>query len=118
MNDESFYSPDKSSRFARLIIGSEIFKTFNSGDAFIGEEPSNPDWIWQLSNLHAADDSGKPKINVTWDQVLTDPNEVIYEGSSVKFPNDFVIITLKELNAGVWRDYILEKSTIELYNST
>lgn len=103
---------------ATLIVGSKTSDTFKTGEEFIGEDEDDPDWIWQILNLNAKDDSGKPKINVTWDQVWTDSDEVLYEGDSLTFPNGFFNIKFDSLTDGIWSDFILEKRKIELYNSS
>ena len=103
---------------ATIIAGSKTSDTFNSGDEFIGEDEDDPDWIWQLSNLNGADDSGKPKINVTWDQVWTDSDEVLYEGDSLTLPGGYVTIKLDGLTEGVWRDFVIKSTSTELRNST
>ena len=98
---------------ATVIAGSKTSETFNTGDEFIGQDENDPDWIWQIDNLGTASND-----NVTWDQVWTDSNEVLYEGDTFSFPDNYVTLKFDSLTDGVWRDYILEKTTVELYNST
>ncbi len=117
-NDETFYSTTFSERQATLIVGEDTTKTYKTGDEFIGQDEDDPNWVWQLNNLNGADDSGKPKINVTWDQTWTDDDEVLYVGDTLNLPNNHVSIALSGLTEDKWQEYEVERERTELYNST
>lgn len=51
--DETFYSDTLSERSTTLIVGETSSKTYNDGDAYIGEDTSNPDWVWDVDGLNS-----------------------------------------------------------------
>lgn len=95
-----------------LKIGDdEISETFNSGDAYIGEEDGNALWEWEISGLNAADGY----IGVTYAGKLNDASDVAaensdsedtikYVGSGYVFPNNFAAVTLDSITDADYQD--------------
>ncbi len=111
-NYARIYDPPKSQ--ATLIIGSPRTRAYSNADAFIGENESNPNWIWNLAFLDTPD----PVIEVHIDQTKDKPDEVIYIGDKLWLPHNYVYITPASLTNGVWQNCIIERERTELYNST
>lgn len=103
---------------AVIIAGEKTSKVYDTGKEFIGQDENDPIWKWELSNLHGASDSGKPKINVTMAQTWTTEGDVVFEGESLVLPNDYVTIEFNSLTDGVWQDFRVYGDTIKLYNET
>jgi hypothetical protein len=103
---------------ATLIIGADTTKSYADGNAWIGQDTSNPDWTWKLSGLTA-----------TTGQVLCVQNEFVYDndetaakkvGEYYSFPNEFVDVGVASLTVpddkymGLTFDY---KSSVNLKNA-
>lgn len=86
---------------ATLIIGAEAQKTYNDGDEYIGEDESDPVWVWQLKDLTGS----KPDIGVWFDLSVDDPTETdnplvehpLYEGDYVCLPNNYACVAFESL---------------------
>lgn len=99
---------------ATIIAGSKTTKTYKSGDEFIGQDENDPDWVWYFSGL----DTNSPTIEVQFDQTWDDQDEALKVGDTLMLPNDYVTVTVDSLTDGVWQDFLIEKDSTELRNST
>ena len=105
-NDETFYEDNKEQRSATLIIGKDAVETYNDGDEYIGEDENDPDWVWNLANLHGtvstttsttAEFSG-PIIGVENDFVWNDDSDnPPGVGECIDMPNNYVSICFDSL---------------------
>src|SRR3989344_473853 len=52
VNDETFYdSNNQAASSATLIIGKDAQGTYQDGNAYVGEDKDNPDWIWNVGSI-------------------------------------------------------------------
>jgi len=92
--EDAFGSTQTETGFAVLVVGTEVSKTYKNGDAYIGEDEDNPNWVWELSGLNTND----PTICVKNDFVKDDYDDnPVTVGESYVLPNDYVKITLDSL---------------------
>jgi hypothetical protein len=121
-NEETFYEDNKGQRSATLVIGKEAQETYKDGDAYIGEDKDDPNWVWDIANLNTnsattisslADASTTgPKLGVEndfiWNDDADNPAGV---GECADLPNNFVSICLDSLTVA---DDNYETYTFEL----
>lgn len=50
-NDETFYEDNKAQRSATLVIGEDAVETYKDGDAYVGEDENDPNWVWNVAGL-------------------------------------------------------------------
>src|SRR3989344_370267 len=108
VNDETFYdSNNQAASSASLIIGKDAQETYKDGDAYVGEDKDNPDWIWNVSNIQASTTSSTPSTTGEY----TGPyfgieNDFIYNddsdnppkvGECLDLPNNYVSVCLDSL---------------------
>tara|TARA_Y100000310_G_scaffold345815_1_gene470408 strand:- start:22663 stop:24909 length:2247 start_codon:yes stop_codon:yes gene_type:complete len=123
-NDETFYEDNKEQRSATLIIGKDAVETYNDGDEFIGEDEDDPDWVWNLGNLHGAistttsntaEFSG-PIVGIENDFVWNDDSDnPPTVGECIDLPNNYISICFDSLTVAE-DDYMT--LTMELESST
>jgi hypothetical protein len=100
-----------------LQIGEDISKSYSNGEAFVGEDTDDPSWIWQITDIGTANNY----IGVKYNQKETrDTDDVVYEGGSFIFPNDFAAVTFDGLTEGIsYTDYkVYFDDAEDLWNST
>ena len=97
-NDETFYdSNDVSARSATLIIGTDAVETYKDGDAYVGEDENNPDWVWDIAGL-----TNSSATSIATDQatggvaVITGPGIGILNDFSVNSDDDDNIVGTKD----------------------
>jgi len=80
---------------AMLLIGTEIIKTYNNGDAYIGEDVEDPDWVWSLADLTTQN----PRICVVNDfYKISSAQDPAMPGESYNFPNDFLVLDYESVS--------------------
>ncbi len=105
-NDETFYEDNKEQRSATLIIGKDAVETYSDGDEYIGEDENDPDWVWNLANLHGivstttsttAEFTG-PVVGVENDFVWNDDSDnPPGVGECIDMPNNYISICFDSL---------------------
>ena len=105
-NNEVFYTENTMERAATLIIGRDAVETYSDGDAFIGQDEDDPEWVWNIGNLQteaasnpsSTSDGSGPFIGIENDFILNDdkdnPTEV---GEEISLPFDYVKVRLDSL---------------------
>ncbi|MBI2105750.1 hypothetical protein HYT56_02845, partial [Candidatus Woesearchaeota archaeon] len=108
VNDETFYdSNNQAASSASLIIGKDAQETYKDGDAYVGEDKDDPDWVWNVSNIK--DSTSSTTASTTAE--FTGPffgieNDFIYNddsdnppkvGECLDLPNNYVSICLDSL---------------------
>ncbi|MDD5253492.1 MAG: hypothetical protein PHG05_00100 [Candidatus Nanoarchaeia archaeon] len=107
-NDETFYEDNKDQRSATLVIGKNSQETFQDGDAYVGEDEDNPNWVWDVGGLNdnaasslttsTAEVTG-PKLGIENDFVWNDDSDnPIGVGECLDLPNNYVSICLDSLS--------------------
>jgi len=99
VNDETFYEDTKSERSAHLIIGEDAQGTYKDGDAFIGEDENEPDWVWIISGMHV--DSAEATT------ITQDTTGISESGPVIGIKNDFTKDDAGDNPAGIGECYDL-----------
>ncbi len=69
--------------------------TYKDGDSYIGENNDDPNWVWDLENLH----NNEPKLGIENDFVWNDHSDKpVGVGGCINLPNNYVSICLDSLN--------------------
>jgi hypothetical protein len=104
--DQTFYETVKAQRSASLILGKEAQQTYADGDAYVGENEDDPNWVWNIGNLQTyastttsdtAEYSG-PYLGIENDFVMNDASDNPPGiGECIDLPNNYVSICLDSL---------------------
>jgi hypothetical protein len=100
-----------------LKIGEQLKETFSNGDAFIGEDKDEPEWVWSIDDFGSVDGFVGIKYNQRADRAKDEYTKYIGEG--YVFPNNYAAVTLDSITDADYQDvkvYFLERE--DLYNST
>jgi len=106
-NDETFYTNEKSERSASLVIGEDAVKTYEDEDAYVGEDESDPDWVWNFGRLgqkestaitNATSDPMGPFLGIKNDFTKNDDtDDPAGIGECYDLPNNYASICLDSL---------------------
>lgn len=111
---ETFYESTRSERSATLLIGDEAIETYTDGDAYIGEDEDDPNWVWNIGNL---DEQGPTEVNdnaefngpylgvensFVWNDDSDKPKGV---GECIDLPNNYIKICMDGLTDATYMDY-------------
>ena len=122
-NKDTFYETDFTRRQAVIVYGEEAIQTYTDGDAFIGEDEDNPDWVWNIGNLLTkasssptlTNDGTGPFIGVENDFIKDDEKDnPIVLGGYIVLPNDYLRIGIESLTVN---DEELQTYTFEFDSS-
>jgi len=106
--DDTFYSSnDKTERSASIILGKDATETYKDGDAYVGEDTDDPDWVWNFGNINdnsvatttstTAEFSG-PYLGVENDFIYNDDSDnPPTVGECVDLPNNYLSVCLDSL---------------------
>ncbi len=113
-NDETFYEDSKDQRSATLIIGQDASESYSDGDAYVGEDEDDPNWVWNVGNLHTesstttsdtAEYSG-PYFGISNDFTLSSADDnPPHAGECVDLPNNYLSVCFDSLTVAD-EDYI------------
>jgi len=85
-----------------LRVGKEISTTYNDGDSYIGEDDTDPVWVWTIKNPGQA--SGF--IGVQYDQKEVDSDDnLVYVGGSYVFPENYATVSFDKLTDVEYEDF-------------
>jgi len=98
---------------AILVVGEDATKTYKDGDAYVGEDEDDPDWVWDLDKLN----TNKPTLGVCYDQALDEPEEVITMGNMLCLPGDYACVDLNSLVEDDYQEYEIDTTSEDLYAS-
>ncbi len=85
-----------------LKVGKEIYTTYNDGDAYIGEDETDPVWVWTIENPGLKDGF----IGVKYDLKEVDADDnLVYVGDSYTFPENYATVSLDELTDVEYSDF-------------
>ena len=81
---------------AVMIVGLDALETYQTGDAYIGQDKNTPDWVWNLAGLTTAGTAQTlcVKNKKVWNDLSDDPVGV---GEYYSMPNDFIMIGIDSL---------------------
>ncbi len=111
--DSIFYNdnfPEQAS--LTLRIGSDLIETFDDGDAYIGEDEDDPEWVWSIDNPGEKDGWIGVRYNLRQSDYKDD---VVYEGEEYTFPNDFATVRFDSLTDVDYYDYEVYFDEVDLY---
>jgi hypothetical protein len=106
----TFYSDALAERSAKILVGTETTKTYSSGDAYIGQDEDDPDWVWYIAGLTSGT-AADIKLGVEYDQVINganDPYISVENGESICLPNDFVCVALDSYTTDNYKAYTFD----------
>ena len=94
--DDVFSRTERAESSANLIIGIESSETYTDGEAYIGEDSDDPDWRWNLANLHV--NGTTQTFQIENDFIYNDlTDNPIAEGECIDLPNEYVQICFDSL---------------------
>ena len=111
-NDDTFYTTKESSKSAAWIVaGKDATDTYTSGDAYVGEDENDPQWIWHIGNLNTQSSSSitnnltgiitgtGPFIGVEndWNYKEGGDQDALKTGDCVDYPNNYVSVCMDSL---------------------
>ncbi len=117
---------------AVLVIGSESINTYENNDPFIGQNDTNPEYIWISQNLktkaatnifNTSDDTAHsgPLLGIKNNFVATDIDEIgikaIAKGESLCLPDNIICIKFNGLTVSDYATYVIQKTTVDLSSS-
>lgn len=122
VNDETFYEDTKNQRSATLVIGKDAQETYQDGDAYVGEDEDDPNWVWNIAGLGANSASSIIVNNSGWAEsgpILGIENDFVYNddsdnppmvGECVEMPNSYVALCLDSLTVATddYAEYVIE----------
>ena len=128
-NDETFYDAnDVAQRSATLIMGKDASETYKDGDAYVGEDTDDPDWVWNIAGLYGQstttivnnESTGISEtgiiLGVENDFVKNDDSDnPVKAGECYTFPNNYIEVCLESLTIA---DDNYMRLVIELDTST
>src|SRR3989344_460694 len=111
-NDQQFYTDTKAERSATLFVGEDASEAYSDGDAYIGEDDSDPKWVWDIGNLHTklsttVHNTATAEINATGPFIGVENDwryrdgadaDAIEVGQCLDLPNNYVSICLDSLS--------------------
>ncbi|MBU4352723.1 MAG: hypothetical protein KKA65_00915 [Nanoarchaeota archaeon] len=108
---------------AAFIAGENIIQTYRDGDAFIGEDLNDPNWVWDIRNLAQNGTSMYADCNDANDNLILriendmalndDTDDSPGTGQCLDLPNNFLSICLDSLTIpeDEYKDFIMEFNT-------
>lgn len=111
---EYIYFRDSDTRPSKveLYYGGDISKEYSDGDAFIGEDDDDPEWVWSIKDAGLEDGY----IGVRYDlRQVDEDDDVVYEGEEYTFPNDFATVRFDSLTEVDYYDYEVFFDDVDLY---
>lgn len=102
---EVFYTSKTTGTSSAIIaFGEEVTKSYDDGDAFIGEDDDDPDWVWIIQ---CSDDAvEKPVFGVSYDRNKDDKSDNPPEiDESIVLPNNYVYVLFDSLTEDEWGEY-------------
>ena len=85
-----------------LNVGKEIYTTYNDGDAYIGEDETDPVWVWTIENPGL--DGGFIGVKYDLKEVDVD-DDLVYVGDSYTFPENYATVSLDGLTDVEYSDF-------------
>ena len=110
-NDETFYdSNNQAASAANLVVGKDAIETYDDGDAYVGEDKDDPNWVWNVGSISGTDAAITSTTTKTTAE-FTGPyfgieNDFIYNddsdnppkvGECIDLPNNYVSICIDSL---------------------
>lgn len=135
-NDETFYEDTKAQRSATLIAGGDSQETYQDGDAYVGENEDDPDWVWNIAGLGANSASSITVSDASgWTEtgpILGIENDFVYNddsdnppkvGECIELPNNFISVCLDSLTVpdSDYAEYVVEydsSADLSRYNAS
>ena len=98
----AYHSSETLSSKVILRVGKEISTTYNDGDAYIGEDETDPVWIWTIEK--PGKESGF--IGVHYDQKEVDSDDnLVYVGGSYTLPENYATVSFDKLTDVDYEDF-------------
>ncbi len=95
---------------AKLVLGTISSKTYNDGDAYVGEDTNNPNWVWSLAGLSTQGTAQTLAVKNNF-RKLSNSDKPTAVGECYKFPNDYLQVCLDSLTVADadLKDYTIER---------
>jgi len=94
--DSSFSRTERTESSAVLIVGKDSSETYQDAEAYVGEDTTTPNWVWDLASLTGAKTTQTFGIenDFRWNAYDDDP---LMAGDCISLPNDYVQICFDSL---------------------
>jgi hypothetical protein len=120
VDDIGYHDNSPETSKAILKIGSDISKTYTSGEEYIGEDEDDPLWVWEISDPTA--DGGYIGVKYNVDMVNADDDDagdsVKYVGEAYVLPENFAQVKLDATTDVDYEDFKISFAEKDLYNET
>ncbi|MEK6816682.1 MAG: hypothetical protein AABY09_03650, partial [Nanoarchaeota archaeon] len=132
--DAVFSRTERADSSANLVLGTQSKETYKDGDAFVGEDKDDPNWIWDVqamltpsgASAYTETSQGgasnavkvlRVENDFTWNDNTDKPAGV---GGCVNMPNDFLSICVDSLSVADadHKEYIFELDTAADFSDT
>lgn len=111
--DEVYYTAkDSGVSKVEIYAGGDISEEYSDGDAFIGQDEDDPEWVWSISNPGEKDGW----IGVKYDlRQVDEEDDVVYEGGEYIFPNGFATVSFDSLTDVEYHNFEVLFDDVDLY---
>ncbi|MFH1637062.1 MAG: hypothetical protein ABIB71_01405 [Candidatus Woesearchaeota archaeon] len=118
--DSVFSRTSREESGAQLVIGTQSAETYDDGEAYVGEDVDDPNWVWDIAGLTGVATSTSvyddcetgTNTNVlriendfAWNDDSDNPAGV---GDCIDLPNNYLSICLDSLSVADWATYTFE----------
>ncbi len=95
--DDVFSRTERAESSANIVVGKQSSETYVDGDAYIGEDTDDPNWVWNLEGLQTQGTA--QNISIENDFVYNDIDSgAIAVGNCIDLPNDYIQICYDSLS--------------------
>ena len=110
--DDVFSRTERSESSANLIIGAESSESYQNGDAYLGEDKDDPNWVWNLAGLSTQGTAQTFRVenDFVYNDISDEPPE---PGVCIDLPNAYVQICFDSLTVddADYATYVFELDT-------
>ncbi|MDP6587644.1 MAG: hypothetical protein QF535_23565, partial [Anaerolineales bacterium] len=110
--DDVFSRTERDESSANLVVGAESSESYQNGDAYIGEDKDDPNWVWNLAGLTTQGTAQTFRIenDFVYNDVSDEPPQA---GDCIDLPNAYVQVCFDSLTVedSDYATYVFELDT-------